>query len=144
MKRNPKTLPKPRAGIQLLFETQKLQIFFQCSSLKIEIFKMTTATNGTSRLSWFQRLELVCSGILFGAFNNITTILNAKVLFEEDRMAAGTLTIFFMLFPGVIISIGFLVLHWLGHRKIGRIPPFWVLIYFVLLFFFYPLVPIAL
>ena len=142
MKRNPKTLPEPRAGIQLLFETRK--IFLQCSSLKIEILKMTTATNGSSRLSWFQRLELVCSGILFGAFNNITTILNAKVLFEEDRMAAGTLTIFFMLFPGVIISIGFLVLHWLGHRKIGRIPPFWVLIYFVLLFFFYPLVPIAL
>ena len=141
MKRNPKTLPKPRAGIQLLFET--VQIF--TSSLKLEIFlKMATATNGTSRLSWFQRLELICSGILFGAFNNITTILNAKVLFEEERVAAGALTIFFMLFPGVIISIGFLVLHWLGHRKIGRIPPFWVLIYFVLLFFFYPLVPIAL
>ena len=49
-----------------------------------------TTNNGTSRLSWFNKLELICSGILFGAFNNITTILNAKVLFEENRVAAGS------------------------------------------------------
>ena len=95
-------------------------------------------------LSKFHQLELIFSGLIFGVFNNVSTILNAKVLFEQDHNTAGGLTILFLLFPGVITSIGFLVLHWSDHRKIGRIPPLFVAIYFVLLLLFYPVVPIAL
>ena len=102
------------------------------------------AAKDMAAITWFNRMELIFSGLIFGIFNNVSTILNAKVLFEKDRSIAGGLTILFLLFPGLICSIGFLVLHWFGHRKIGRIPPISVAIYFVFILFFYPVVPIAL
>jgi hypothetical protein len=98
--------------------------------------------NKMSSLTWFKRLELIASGLIFGLFNNVSTILNSKVLLESGHQVAGGLTIFFLLFPGLITSVGFVVLHWLGHKKIGRIPPISVLFYFLLLLFAYPLVPI--
>ena len=83
-----------------------------------------------------EKIELVIGVILFGLFKYVSTIWNAKV--------AGGLTIFFLMFPGIVTSIGFVVLHWLGTRRFGKIPPFEVLVYFFVLLFFYPIVPIAL
>ena len=40
-------------------------------------------------------------------------------------------------------SVGFLILHCVGHRKIGKIPPTSVVAYFFILLFFYPVVPIV-
>lgn len=95
-------------------------------------------------LTWFQKCELLFGGIIFGLFNNISTIWNAKVLLENDQKIPGSLTIFFLLFPGLVTSIGFLVLHWLGSRRFGKIPPFSVVLYFLALLFCYPAVPIGL
>ena len=95
-------------------------------------------------LTWFQKIELLCGGIIFGLFNNISTIWNAKVLLQNGHRIPGFLTIFFLIFPGIVTSIGFLVLHWLGSRRFGKLPPFSVLLYFLALLFFYPAVPIAL
>ena len=47
------------------------------------------------------------------------------------------------LFPGLVCSVGFLILHCVGHRKIGKIPPTSVVAYFFILLFFYPVVPIV-
>ena len=98
----------------------------------------------TQQLTKGEKIELVIGGILFGLFNNVTTIWNAKVLLEEGHKVAGGLTIFFLMFPGIVTSIGFVVLHWLGTRRFGKIPPIEVLVYFFVLLFFYPIVPIAL
>jgi len=98
----------------------------------------------TQQLTKGEKIELVIGGILFGLFNNVSTIWNAKVLLEEGHKTAGGLTIFFLMFPGIVTSIGFVVLHWLGTRRFGKIPPFEVLVYFFALLFFYPIVPIAL
>jgi len=97
-------------------------------------------------LTTFKKIELIVGGIIFGLFNNISTIWNAKVLFENDQIsrAPGALTIFFLLFPGIVTSIGFLVLHWRGSRRFGKLPPFSVLLYFLVLLFCYPAVPISL
>lgn len=89
-------------------------------------------------------LELIMSGIVFGLWNNVSTVLNAKILFETGHNLAGGFTLFFLMFPGLVTSIGFLVLHWLGHKRLGRIPSTSVIAYFFLLLFFYPVVPIAL
>lgn len=97
-----------------------------------------------AKLSWVQRLELLFSSVIFGIFNNVSTVLNAKVLFESGHSVAGGLAIFFLLFPGIVTSVGFLVLHWFGNRKFGRIPPVSVILYFFLLLLFYPVVPIVL
>ena len=39
--------------------------------------------------------------------------------------------------------MGFLILHCVGHRKIGKIPPTSVVAYFFVLLLFYPVVPIV-
>eukprot|EP00095_Tigriopus_kingsejongensis_P007483 maker-scaffold580_size130538-snap-gene-0.24 protein:Tk07483 transcript:maker-scaffold580_size130538-snap-gene-0.24-mRNA-1 annotation:"xk-related protein" len=83
-------------------------------------------------------------GIVFGLWNNITTVINAKNLFEKGHAVFGWLCLFFLMFPGLVTSVGFLILHFLGHRKIGKIPPGSVLLYCGLFLFFYPVVPIAL
>ena len=97
-------------------------------------------------LTTFKKIELIVGGIIFGLFNNISTIWNAKVLFENDKIsrAPGALTIFFLLFPGIVTSIGFLVLHWRGSRRFGKLPPFSALLHFLALLFCYPAVPISL
>ena len=97
-----------------------------------------------SELSWFNKAELIVGGIIFGIFNNAVTIWNAKVLMENGHQLAGALTIFFLLFPGIVTSVGFLVLHWLGSRRFGKLPPISVLVFFIILLFAYPIVPIAL
>ncbi|TRY76978.1 hypothetical protein TCAL_12031 [Tigriopus californicus] len=83
-------------------------------------------------------------GIVFGLWNNVTTVMNAKNLFEKGHPVLGGLIVFFLMFPGLVTSIGFLILHFLGHRKIGKMPPGSVLLSVGLLFFLYPVVPIAL
>ena len=40
-------------------------------------------------------------------------------------------------------SVGFLILHCVGHRKIGKLPPTSVVAYFFVLLLFYPIVPIV-
>ena len=56
--------------------------------------------------SCFGTLELVMSGLVFGLWNNVSTILNAKILFESGHNIAGGLTVLFLLFPGLVTSIG--------------------------------------
>ncbi len=98
----------------------------------------------SEKLSLFQKLELIFGGIVFGLFNNITTIWNAKVLLENGHEVAGGLTIFFLMFPGVVTSFGFLVLHWIGSRRFGKLPPLSALLAFITLLLCYPIVPILL
>ncbi len=92
----------------------------------------------------FGTVELIMSGLVFGLFNNVSTILNAKILFESGHYVAGGLTVLFLYFPGIVTSIGFLLLKWYGHKKIGRMPPISAFFLFLFLFFCYPLVPIFL
>ena len=40
----------------------------------------------TQQLTRGERIELVIGGILFGLFNNVSTIWNAKVLLEEGQI----------------------------------------------------------
>lgn len=96
------------------------------------------------KLTSFQKFELIFGGIILGSFNNITTVWNAKVLlYDQDHSVAGGLTIFFLLFPGLVTSIGFLVLHWLdAGKRFGNGTK--VLLYFLSLLFLYPIVPVAL
>ncbi len=62
----------------------------------------------------------------------------------QNHTGFAALTIFFLLFPGLICSVGFLILHCVGHRKIGKIPPTSVMAYFFAMLLFYPVVPIVL
>ena len=48
----------------------------------------------------FLSLELLCSGILFGLFNNLSTVFNAKTLHEAGYQLAAGLSLFFLVFPG--------------------------------------------
>jgi len=98
----------------------------------------------SGQLTRGEKLDLIIGGILFGIFNNVTTIWNAKVLLDEGHKVAGGLTIFFLMFPGVVTSIGYMVLYWLGSRRFGKTPPTSVVIYFLALLFCYPIVPIIL
>ena len=88
-------------------------------------------------------LELFCSGVVFGLFNNLSTIFNIKTLHERDYGLAAWLSLFFLLFPGIVTSFGFLVFHFLGHKKVGKLPPVSVIIYFFVLLFFYPVLTVA-
>ena len=88
-------------------------------------------------------LELFCSGVVFGLFNNLSTIFNIKTLYDRDFELAAWLSLFFLLFPGIVTSFGFLVLHFLGHKKVGKLPPVSVIIYFFVLLFFYPVLTVA-
>ena len=93
--------------------------------------------------SCYIRTELFM-GVCFGIWNNVTTVLNAHSLYERQHRGFAMLIIFFLMFPGLVTSVGFLILHWFGHRRFGKMPPGSVLLYFLLFLFFYPVVPIAL
>ena len=88
-------------------------------------------------------LELFCSGIIFGLFNNLSTIFNIKTLHERNFELAAWLSLFFLVFPGVVTSFGFLVFHCLGHKKVGKLPPMSVILYFFILLFFYPILTVV-
>lgn len=90
--------------------------------------------------SRLRQLELVI-GILFGVWNNLSTVLNAVSVGQKGLTTFSVLMIFFLFFPGFITSVAFLVLHFLGHRRFGRLPPGRVGLYFVLLLTCYPFVP---
>ena len=45
-------------------------------------------------------LELLCSGIIFGLFNNLSTVFNAKNLHDQGYELAAGLSLFFLVFPG--------------------------------------------
>ena len=47
-----------------------------------------------------RRTELIVNGILFGIWNNLTTIINAKTLVDEGHSWGAALTLFFLFFPG--------------------------------------------
>ncbi len=65
-------------------------------------------------------------------------------LLDKGYTEFAFLSIFFLFFPGLVTSIGFLVLHLLGHSRLGRLPLLTTLGYFVLLLVFFPIVPIVL
>ena len=88
-------------------------------------------------------LELLFSGIVFGLFNNVSTIFNVKTLLEREFELAAGISFFFLVFPGIVTSFGFLVFHCLGHKKIGKLPPASVIIYFLVLLFFYPVLTVV-
>ena len=48
----------------------------------------------------FFSLELLCSGIIFGLFNNLSTVFNAKNLHDQGYELAAGLSLFFLVFPG--------------------------------------------
>ena len=91
-----------------------------------------------------RRVELIVNGILFGIWNNVSTIINAQTLVEEGHTWGAALTLFFLFFPGIVTSLGFVILHWLGHKRIQRVPPANLMIYFFVLLLCYPIVPIGL
>lgn len=97
-----------------------------------------------TKLSRFQTLELIFGGIVFSLVNNIATIWNAKTLLENQHQVAGGLTIFFLFFPGLVTSVGFLALYCLGNRRFGKLSPVHVVIAFLSLLSCYPIVPIVL
>ena len=112
----------------------------------------------------FKTGELIF-GIIFGIWNNVSTVINANLLYEKGHNLFGFLTLFFLFFPGnqlksgscfhgfyfsyffpsgLVTSIGFLVLHSYGHRRFSGLGKCRVGGYFLLLLFFYPVIPIAL
>ena len=46
----------------------------------------------------FFSLELLCSGIIFGLFNNLSTVFNAKNLHDQGYELAAGLSLFFLVF----------------------------------------------
>jgi hypothetical protein len=92
--------------------------------------------------SRIRRAELVVNGVLFGIWNNLSTVINAKTLIDEGHAWAAALNLFFLFFPGLVTSLAFLILYTLGHRRIKRVPPAKVIVYFFVLLFCYPVVPI--
>ncbi len=91
------------------------------------------------------RARLV-GAVFFGLWNNASTLYNARTLYVKDHKVFSFLTLFFLLFPGLVTSLGFLVLHCVGaHRRlVGRLPTVKAVLCFVGLLVFYPAVPIAL
>ena len=88
-------------------------------------------------------LELLCSGVIFGLFNNLSTVFNIKILHDRHFDLAAWLSLFFLLFPGIVTSFGYLVFHCIGYKKAGQSPPLSVFIYFFVLLFFYPVLTVA-
>ena len=101
-------------------------------------------TSPIQTIKFVKRTELIVNGIIFGIWNNVSTVLNAKALFEEGHTWGAALTIFFIFFPGLVTSLGFLILHCTGHRRIKKVPARNVFLYFLSLLFLYPIVPIGL
>jgi hypothetical protein len=111
---------------------------------KIKMAEVLIETPPSRTKTCIRRTELIVNGVLFGIWNNVSTILNAKALVEEGHTWGAALTLFFLFFPGLVTSIGFLILHWMGHRRIQKLPPKNVILYFLVLLFLYPIVPIGL
>ena len=89
------------------------------------------------KLSRFKRFELSC-GIVFGVWNNVSTVINAHTLYNEGHATFAALTLFFLVFPGLVTSIAFVLV--VGSRVSARRRLTGAFILLV----FYPLVPIVL
>jgi len=89
-------------------------------------------------------LRHVTFGIILGTWNLISTCINVSYLYHlgEDFYAA--LSLFFLWFPGIVTSVGFLVLYLRGNPTVLKLKPWKLVVYPLLLLVFYPVIPIVL
>jgi len=103
-------------------------------------------------------------GAAFGLWNNVSTLFNAFYMAEQGREAFSSLMLFFLFFPGLVTSVGLIIVHCLAGKEAnkvsqqggnptgkfslvdeyGRMKPVTVMVTSLTLLLFYPLVPIAL
>jgi hypothetical protein len=131
---------KNKSNIIIVFNTFALNN----TKFKIKMAEIAAGTSSNRTRPCIQQVKLIVSGILLRIWNNGSTIHNAKALFEQGHTWGSALTIFFLFFPGLVTSIGFLVLQCTGYGGIKKVPFKKVILYFLVLLFLYPIVPIGL
>jgi len=92
-------------------------------------------------LSFIRHLTL---GILLASFNLFSSLVNIHFLLESDQILFASLSLALLWTPGVVTSLGFLVLYARGNKAINKLLSWKLVVYPVLLLIFYPVIPICL
>jgi len=83
-------------------------------------------------------------GVILGTFNLISSVVNIYFLFKEEHNKFAAISLFLLWFPGIVTSIGFLVLYARGNKTILRLVWWKLFVYPLALLLFYPVVPLLL
>jgi len=83
-------------------------------------------------------------GIILGTFNLLSSVVNIYYLFAESHTQYASISVALLWFPGLVTSIGFLVLYARGNKTILRLVWWKLAIYPLALLLCYPVVPIIL
>jgi len=83
-------------------------------------------------------------GICLSTFNFISSIINIFYLNKEGHKTYAGMSLFLLWFPGMVTSVGFLVLYARGNRAINNLVKWKLVVYPLLLVVFYPIIPIVL
>lgn len=83
-------------------------------------------------------------GIVLGTFNLISSVVNIYYLYAESHTQYAALSTFLLWFPGLVTSLGFLVLYARGNKAILRLVWWKLAVYPLALLLFYPIIPLLL
>ena len=83
-------------------------------------------------------------GICLSTFNFISSIINIFYLHKEGHKTYAGMSLFLLWFPGMVTSVGFLVLYARGNRAVNNLVGWKLIVYPLLLLIFYPVIPIML
>ena len=83
-------------------------------------------------------------GICLSTFNFILSIINIFYLHKEGHKNYAGMSLFLLWFPGIVTSVGFLVMYARGNRTVHKLVKWKLLVYPLLLLAFYPIIPIVL
>jgi len=82
-------------------------------------------------------------GVCLSSFNFISSIVNIFYLNKEGHELYAGISLFFLWFPGVVTSIGFLVLYIGGNKAVNNLVTWKLILYPLALLLFYPVIPIV-
>jgi len=83
-------------------------------------------------------------GVILGSFNLASSAVNIYYLFEEQHTRYATISLLLLWFPGLVTSLGFLLLYTRRGGAVLRLVWWKVVAYTLALLLFYPLLPILL
>jgi len=92
----------------------------------------------------FVFLRHLLLGICLSTFNLISSIINIFYLNKEGHKTYARMSLFLLWFPGMVTSVGFLVLYARGNRTVNSLVKWKLIVYPLLLVIFYPVIPIVL
>lgn len=83
-------------------------------------------------------------GIVLASFNLFSSLVNIRHLLDTQHTMFASLSLALLWTPGLVTSVGFLVLYARGNKTINRLNVWKLVLYPVLLLVLYPVIPIIL